>query len=243
MTRGKDLALPFVSKFVAESQCELEDKNVCKNLFSWINLQDYSVKTTSKKAKIETLMETAVAGSSHYVTWENGKEVSNMITIGNTTYIKDYSDNKWWKQTSPDTPEDTIKDVAPILDNIKDSNGFGEFKDNNQYKFIGKEPCEKLTCFKYQIVSEAAGSDVEIFVWFDDKKFLTRKETTKTPDGEITESIYNYGKIDIKEPSPTKEGFPSDVNVNDVNVNLQELEKQIQDGNIDDIDWEQFLPN
>ncbi len=244
VTRGKDLALPFVSNLVAESQCKNEDKNVCKYLFSWLTAQEYAVKTTSKIGgmKVETLLETSTGGSSHYETWEGGKETSNMIVIGSTTYIKDYSDNKWWKQTSTDTADEptSTKDFAPIINNMEKG---GEFKDNNTYRFIAKEPCEKLTCFKYQVISEAAGNDVEIFVWFDDKKFLTRKQTTKTPDGSVSESVYTYGKVEIKEPSPVKGGEPGGVNPNNVNVNLQELEKQIQDGNIDDIDWEQFLPN
>jgi len=129
---------------------------------------------------------------------EGGKEISHLISIGETTYVMDYSDNTWWKQTTK--PEETTEEETPLTpDDLKE-----EFmkEDPALYKSLGTEACGSLNCHKYeQTFKDTPG--VRTF-WFDDKKYLLRKEISGY--GEFSNTIeYSYDGISISAPSPTKD--------------------------------------
>ena len=124
------------------------------------------------------------------------KEISHTIIIGDTTYIKDYSDGKWWKQTTK--PEET-EDIEETPEDLQE--GFA-LEDPSLYKNLGTEACGNLTCHKYeQTFKDFPGART---FWFDTKKFLLRKE--QSAYGEFSTTIeYSYDGINITAPSPTKD--------------------------------------
>src|SRR3972149_7234394 len=129
---------------------------------------------------------------------DGSKETSHMIMIGDTTYLKDYADNKWWKQTSK--PEEVPEGQEPPKpEDLKDEL---VQEDPALYKSLGTEACGDLNCYKYeQTFKDSPGTRT---FWFDDKKFLLRKETSGY--GEFTNTIeYAYDGINISAPSPTKD--------------------------------------
>lgn len=138
----------------------------------------------------------------HMVQMMGGKETQNMITIGDTTYLKDPKDGKWWMQKAETlteqskwtevaesfTPEDIQKEVME--------------KTKVTYKSLGQEACGSLMCHKYEEVS-GDDSSSRIF-WFDTQDLLLRKE--QTGYGEYTTvTEYRYDNINVSAPSPTKE--------------------------------------
>ncbi len=227
-----------LTKIALNPNCKHNDPDLCKFLNNWQTQRDYSTTTTSTYAgmKIESLTEMSGTDKFHMVSKQNGKEDSNSITIGDTTYTLDYTDNKWWKTTfkldEKNTTEEEMKDNVPFDE--KD----GEAEDKTKYTFITKETCGDLTCFKYEILSEEA-MDGKQFIWFDNYEYLVRKMTMESKDGS-SESIYSYNRVSISVPSPVKEGEPSAPgNSENMPADVQEMMKQYQQSSSDDTSTEQ----
>jgi hypothetical protein len=159
-----------------------------------------TTKTTDKEGKsFESTFETEGKDKTHMVSLMNGKEFSNTIMIGDTSYDKDYTDNKWWKRTIKDSSEKEKLNVEPEYEtNFEDSKEV----DKTTYKKNGKEKVGKYNCFKYQIINPEIADTT--YLWFDDQQYLLRKMSSESAEGKM-EAIYAYDKVSINEPSPTKE--------------------------------------
>lgn len=85
----------------------------------------------------------------------------------------------------------------------------GDFKGDNgqklEYKKIGTEKCDKLSCYKYQIVDSQKSTETD-FIWFDTKDFLLRRATVNdSKAGTNVEMTVTYASVVISAPSPTKD--------------------------------------
>lgn len=186
--------------------CKYNDPDLCKFVNNWQGMSQYSVSyvsTSPDMGKMEGLYEIDGETKFHMMSSQDGKENYNMISIGDTTYTKDYSDNKWWKQTLQKTEEDSS------VESVKEEFDFGDNteEDTTTYKALGKEPCGNMTCFKYQVVMTDINDTVE-YIWFDDKEYLLRKQRSEGPNNTVSESTFSYSGVRISEPSPVKEGTP-----------------------------------
>lgn len=181
--------------------CKHNDPDLCKFLNNWKEQKQYSVKsqTTKGDSKSEATFEISGEDKFHMMMSENGKEGYNVITIGDTTYTKDYTDNKWWKHKQA-KPEELTEQFNFDFDEEE-----GEaVEDKTTYKKIGKEACGDRQCFKYEVVNPDM-TDFKEFIYFDDREYLVRKMRVEGKDGEVTESEFTYSGVNISEPSPTKE--------------------------------------
>jgi hypothetical protein len=186
------------------ANCELKDPDLCKFYNNWQNVKDYSITSTSKDKTGESgdsVFE--ISGeNSHMLVKQNGKDAMEIINIDKTTYTKDYTDNKWWKHTyEPDKNNDLTKDIT-------DKTKFDESKaveDKTTYKSLGKEACGDLQCFKYQMVSPDDAGSTEL-IWFDDRDYLLRKQSSTDKEGNTSESVFAYNGVHIAVPAPVKEG-------------------------------------
>jgi hypothetical protein len=184
--------------------CELKDPELCKFMNNWANQKDYSVTTKSsfQGMNVESVYEISGESNYHMLSKQNGKEVSNVISIGDTMYTLDYSDNKWWKQTlKPDEIETGVEEE------VKNNIDVPEMKDTTVYKFIAKEACGDRMCFKYEIV-DSTSEGTKQFIWFDDREYLIRKMVIEDGENGSMESVYSYTNINVSAPSPVKEGAP-----------------------------------
>lgn len=202
--------IPGVSSLTLNPNCKYNDPDLCKFVNNFKDFKDYSSQsqTTSKQGKSEQLFESSGDNKSHMATTENGKETYNLITIGDTTYTKDYTDNKWWKQVTP-KQQNSPAPTANQQTNIKDEITKSEQEDKTTYQKIDKEPCGGLTCFKYQVLDPQNQTSKE-FLYFDDKEYLLRKTRSEASDGSVTESQISY-KVSITAPSPTKDAKPDQI--------------------------------
>lgn len=226
---GASSALPFV-KPALNPNCKYNDPELCKFINNFPTQTNYAVASVAEYdgMKIESLYEISGEDKFHMVSKQNGKESSNMISIGDTTYTLDYKDNKWWKQTlTPEAPEKAEEKE------IKDQYSFDAetVEDNTTYKFIAKEPCGDLTCFKYEMITPDSG-ETKMFIWFDDRDYLMRKMRMEDMSGTASESVYTYSNISINVPSPVKEGTPDsmggypDMNDPEVQKMMQQYQEQ-----------------
>lgn len=185
----------------------INDPLVRKNLVAQANARAYRmVSTSSGRGQGTTTTEIQIDGTKvrfHTLMEENGKPTSDMIVIDNTTYIKDFSDGKWWKQVASETKASptTESTAPPTLDELKT-----EVTKKQQvatFKQLGTEACGNLTCYKYQEV-DSDNKEASRTFWFDNQKFLTRKEEQKFGEFTSTNS-YTYENVNISAPSPTKD--------------------------------------
>jgi len=196
----------------------IEDTNLRKHFVAQANQTKYRTKTYSEAADITFINEVEIK-SEEFNTRDieqnsSGQETKHKIQLGDTTYVKDYSDNAWWKQTI--TPEELPEvefeeDTEPIDYKEEYSNTGLEFN------FLGNEACGPstgLNCFKYeQTTGGPEGMAFSRIFWFDEKDFLLRKEQSTV--GEFGASIeYSYDNINITPPSPVKD-VPAGGNVYD----------------------------
>lgn len=188
-----------------------QDPILKKHLVAQANKSSYRTKTVSPGSGLTTVNEIQITGTSfksREIESDGLKERKHIIIIGDTTYLKDYSDGKWWKQTLK--PEET-KEEEEAPEKPKD---FKEeyTKPNLTFKSLGKEACGNLNCYKYeQTMPETP--DVKRVFWFDDKEYLLRKE--QGGYGEFIVTVeYSYAGIDIKAPSPIKD-VPAGKNIYD----------------------------
>jgi hypothetical protein len=203
---GASTALPFV-KPALNPNCKYNDPELCKFMNNFPTQTNYAVSSTSNFGgmSIESVYEISGEDKFHMLSKQNGKESSNTISIGDTTYTLDYTDNKWWKQTlKPEDPEKATEKE------VKDQFTFDDktAEDKTTYKFIAKEPCGDRTCFKYEMISPDS-ADTKVYMWFDDKDYLMRKMRMEDKTAGATESIYSYDNISISAPAPVKEGTPN----------------------------------
>ena len=198
------VSVPGVSQFAArvteKDFPNITDPILRKHFVAQTNVNAVRTVTMSSGKGTKDTTEHQIKGNDfrYRMKEEDGsKEISHQIIIGDTTYLKDYSDNKWWKQTAkpeasptetPETPEDLKEELA--------------MEDPSLYKNLGTEACGSLTCYKYeQTFKDFPGKRT---FWFDNKQYLLRKE--ESGYGEFTTKVeYSYDGISISAPSPTKD--------------------------------------
>lgn len=207
LNKGGGVSVPGLPKSVALNPvCKFNDPDLCKFINNFKVIDNFSAKsiTTDKSgSKSESILENIGTDKTHMVLTESGKENFNVITIGDTTYTKDYSDNKWWKQVRPKitgTPEN-IKDIITNTEAPEDK---------TTYKKIGMEACGTRQCFKYQIIDPAV-TDSTDYLWFDNSEYLLRRQRSESKDGSATDTEMNYSGINISIPSPTKDATPDQI--------------------------------
>lgn len=233
-TTGKNPLSSF-GKTILNDQCSLKDRELCKYINKIASnpklfQEGLTMKTTTTTGKTVTegIFEIASDKETRMVSTNNGKEVMQIITINNTTYIKDYADNKWWKNTTKtdDTkPNSNLIDTKKIEAEFK--NQVKEMEINTTYKFIGKEKCGSLNCFKYQMNIKGMGETTTQYLLFDDVEYLMREMITEDKTGTKSIIEYLYGRVKISEPSPVKtENIPASGDSKEVqNFNVQGLDE------------------
>jgi outer membrane lipoprotein-sorting protein len=187
--------------------CEYKDPDLCKFFNNFKELKNYSMVSSAKYGgeSIESRFEMVGEDKTHMMSSQGGKEMMNTITIGDSTYTKDLTDNKWFKQTYKKDPTITpIESDSKIKDTFDDKK---QMMDKTEYKALGKEACGNLNCFKYQIISSGDEGSTN-YIWFDDREYLMRKEEITDKDGNTSTSTFSYDGVSISVPSPVKEGEP-----------------------------------
>jgi len=190
----------------------IDDDNLKKHFVAQSNQSTYRTSTYSDAADMTFVMEVEVKGegfNTRDIEYQpEDRETKHKVQIGNTTYVKDYSDNKWWKQTNipEELPDEEISEEEEEPIDFKEEYSQPDLK----FEFLGKEACgpsasSGLMCFKYkQLTGGPEEMAFDRVFWFDDQKYLLRKDEVTV--GEFTNTIeYSYDGINVAAPSPTKD--------------------------------------
>lgn len=213
---GGGFTLPKIGGPALNASCELNDPDLCKYVNRAMTGDFYkngllmSSTTTDKTGKKqESSYEMDGKENSKITSYQDGKETMSIINLNKTTYMKDYSDGKWWKYENKQDQKSRPEGDRPLDENFKDQAKkiAEEMKDKTSYKKIGKETCGSLSCFKYQVIIKDLPDLIE-YIYFDDREYLTRKMRTEDKNGSVTEMSYEYRSVSITEPAPIKEGSP-----------------------------------
>lgn len=188
---------------------DIKDPNIRKHFAAQSNQSSYRMQTNSSNEKGYMVFEVQLNGERYNsrTTQNNGqKDVMDMISLADddkeTIYLKDYSDNKWWKQVKPygEYEPMTEEDSDPTTKPEDFAEDYTNVEPSIEYTSQGKEKCpnvSQLTCFKYL---ETVNGRV---FWFDDKDYLLRGEQTEI-ERVTTTNYYTYD-VSIKAPTPTKD--------------------------------------
>ncbi|MDB5182786.1 MAG: hypothetical protein JWO47_570 [Candidatus Saccharibacteria bacterium] len=234
-TKGVSKEQAASDKAIADAcNKELNDKDFCKFAANWSDLKNYktTITSTSAEGTSTIVAETENADKSRVVTSSNGKEVAAYVNIGKDFYTKDEADGSWTKFTDDST-------TKPVNADVKGEVKVSDFKDTaeaskTQYKKIGKEACQSLTCYKYQII-DSADTATEQFVWFDTKDFLLRRTTTKSADG-TSDMVIAYGNISVSAPTPVKSSTSSSQSAADAQKQMEDAMKAMGSSTTDSTD-------
>lgn len=191
-----------VKQLNTECNKQYDDEDLCKFLSTWTVNDNYqSTFTTVSDGESSTFAYTVDGTSTHTVMSLNGVESYNVITIGDTTYTYNQSNDSWWKETAAPADDTTVSS-----EDFKFDTGIADeaVVDNTmKYEFVAKEACGKLTCFKYKLTDTANLTSTST-LWFDVEDYLLRKWISEDVNG-TTEMNYSYEDISVDAPSPTKD--------------------------------------
>lgn len=194
---------PTVDK-EAESAClkEVNDKNLCKFAASYNAKAAYKAVITSTSSDGTSTSNLSTDGNDNTAMTisQAGNEVSASVVLNGDTYIKDETQNTWIKYPKDNTSK---PDTANPTSDIKIDSSDLTAKNTITYKYISKEACGKLSCFKYQVV-DTTQKDLTQYLWFDDKGYQLQKWSSSDSSG-TTEMVFTYAKVTITAPSPSKD--------------------------------------
>lgn len=211
LVKSGSVTVPGVSQLIAPRATEkdfefISDPLIRKHFVAMANTTAYRIKSTSSgRGEPISTSEIQLTGTDfkyRATETQNGKEVSQIISIGDTIYLKDYADGKWWKQVqksatpAPGASSEPVATPTDFKQDFEKNQGF-------TYKSLGQEACGSLTCYKYEEV-DPKNAEAKRTFWFDTGQFLLRKEISGF--GEFTATNeYSYDGINISAPSPTKD--------------------------------------
>ena len=182
----------------------VNDEQFCKCAGAFGNVGDYKVTVNSTDQTSTSVLELAndSKGNSSMLVKVNGQEQGNVVVYSGVTYSKDYTDGQWFKFAASDTAKPETVDLKKefLKSDFKGDNG-----QKLEYKKIGTEKCDALTCYKYQVVDPEKTTETD-FLWFDTKDYLLRRATVNDSNaGTNVEMTITYGSVVISLPSPTKD--------------------------------------
>jgi len=244
---GNSLKSLIPGKLTLNSNCKYNDPDLCRYInralsggYFKSDFVSNSVSTDGAGKKTKSMMEFQANGNMHFVTYDNDKDVMNMISMADATYIKDYSDGKWTKTKKETGKTTSLFDPEAMKKNVEEE--LQGKDDTTTYKKIGKEQCGSFNCFKYQMMLADMSDSIQYF-YFDDQEYLMRKMRTEDKDGSVSETTFEYKKVSITAPTPIKEetgmGLPNipggneTINQDQIKKIQEELNKKLQESGSD----------
>ncbi len=186
----------------------IDDELLRKHMAAQANATKFKVISKSSGYGGSTTMIYDMDGDTvKYRTTSSGEGMeSDMIVIEDTTYIKDFKDGKWWKQTQK--PGEVNDEIESKMEEYVANDAEEEEAEfvKMKYNKLGEEACGDLTCYKYEELDPNDGTESagKRLFWFDTDDYLLRKDLSEY--GEFSsESEYFYEDVSVEKPSPTKD--------------------------------------
>jgi hypothetical protein len=174
--------------------CDDTDSKICKFQAGWKTPEYYSVSSRKTSGGVTSQTTYATDGKKYQLLNGNGAP-GDVIVVDAVHYIKG-SDGVWYKQTPDSSP---LKDENP---SANPAPGTGASV-NASYRYLLTEPCQSLSCYKYEVV-DTSSKDKQ-YIWFDTKDYQLRRTMTISPDGTVNDSTISYDKVVIQPPSDVQD--------------------------------------
>lgn len=209
VTSSKSTVPVTAASKAAQSACEkeLNDKNFCKFASSFTLTASYKSTITSVDSAGATstmTMQADAKNNSSIVTSAGGKETAAYISLDGDTYFKDETTGSWTKIAGDKTKPTVTSPTSDIKIDTTDLTA----KNTTTYKYLSKEKCGNLNCFKYQVIDTTAAGTTQ-YIWFDDKNFQMQRWYSKDANGS-TDMSFSYQAVKISAPSPITDTSASD---------------------------------
>lgn len=191
----------------AAATCDYDDKDLCKFMASWKENKYYKISAVTNSNDGDSSYTYEAVGTDKYHIIANGSMSYEMIGIGTTTYTKDATDGKWWKQTLKTEQQ---KDFS-LSDDLQFNESTNSEKEGAKttYKKLLQEQCGNLTCLKYQVINPSKTNTTE-YIWFDTKDYRLRRTVSQGKE-EKTTMLFSYEQVTINEPTSVKDLGPNQV--------------------------------
>jgi len=181
-----------------------------------------------KKQKM--IMKSDGKENSETVSYTDGKEEGNFISLDKTTYMKGPGETVWTE--FPPTKDETGKPSTNLFsfESLKKDLGdvTKEVADTLVVKKVGSEVCGKLMCTVFEMTEKVSNSTTKI--WVDTTYYYARKMEIKTKEG-VSTMTFEYGPVTITKPSPVKKMPSFDTMMKDsgINVDTSEIKNLLKD--------------
>lgn len=196
-----------VSQKIAEANCKYPDKDICRFISSWKDSEFYTINSTDISDGVTSTSVFQIIGDDKFRMSSTGDTPFDMISIGNTTYTKDFETGIWWKQTTESTNDEGLKDIGLDID-FEDVSDDSSDLENSVYKKNGTEACGNLTCLKYQVKDDTLEAGATQYIWFDNKDYQLRRLEITDSTGS-NNMVFLYTPFEINPPASYKELGPN----------------------------------
>lgn len=155
--------------------CNQSDKQICSFLGNYKNMGRqpmegvYTV-TNQNDESIYTVSWIKDKESRSISAMQEEEAILDAVILKEYLYLKDYSDNKWWKQNISDAPENQsylpfdpyqyFAELDPVL-----------FDWQTTYTRIGEIICGSNKCIRYQVGSAKQSEDLQRFIYINSDNF------------------------------------------------------------------------
>lgn len=218
------IAVLFIRKAVISS-CSQTDPQVCRFLNNYKYMSKnamkgmYMVKNENDESS-RTISWEKYAGKRAVSVVQEEESILDVIILKDYIYLKDYSDNIWWKQKISDTPfSESYLPFDPYLfftefDSIL-------FDPGTVFTRIGEITCGDTKCIRYKIISPNLSKDLQRFIYVtSDSSISTILDVNSASSHEI--KLSSSSNL-ISEPRTTK------IPAADTNIFLDYLTKRQQE--------------
>lgn len=191
---------------ISQASCQYDDVYVCTFIrenrdLSQQNLEGISTIDFKNDGELDIKWEKTKEISTLQIS-KNNEEILHAILSNRYVYIKDYADNKWWREQKntvanaivelPFNPEVYIPEIVAKIT-----------KESNQFTYIEESACGEEVCYRYQIVNTELNDEEQLFVFFSKDNFKLKSVFEVTADSTKKINI-GYSDVTIQEPEEIK---------------------------------------
>ncbi len=190
---------------ISQASCQYDDAKVCSFVQKNQKLNEQNMKGQYKinqEGETLTINWEKEDEKSSIKIHKSNEEILHTILASRYVYIKDFADNKWWREQKntvanallelPFNPENYFVELTTIIQDKE-----------NVYSFIEETICGDEQCYRYRITNTKQLENEQFFVFFSTKDFKLRS-VFKVKD-EVSEQMdINYDKTVIQEPEEIK---------------------------------------
>lgn len=199
------LTFIFVRRF-SEASCPQNDTRICQFLQKNKNISTQEMKgsyLSNQEDKTELVVQWQKKDElSSIQIQKDEEEILHTIVTSQYVFLKDYVDNKWWREQK-NTVENSLIELpfnpelffASIQELIRNN--------NTTYTFIEDISCGDEVCHRYQVIYPEQSEGEQLFIFFSTADFKLKSIFTVGNQGTGKLDII-YEELNIVEPTDIK---------------------------------------